>query len=275
MARKTKEVIDEIKDEIKKETKKVKKTNTKNSTTEKTTTRVDRNKGKVSDPTKKGGTKKNPSTKSTTKKTAVSSKTVKSKQPLFLQEYYDLPYRYNETVVRILAQTPKMIFVYWDISDFDRENYIKTYGDNFFNDTYPVLQVYNQTKNYHFQVTIDDFTNSWYLPIHHENCHYIVTLCRLPKKKNFSIPNHCLAIASSNTIETPNDHILFEQKQEALYFKNIKTGQIMQKGIYRLPFQQGMNRIYNVYEVYQQIYKDESINEVIDNPSSLSSSFFK
>ena len=40
-------------------------------------------------------------------------------------EYYDLPYRYNETVVKILYQTPTILFVYWDISDFDRENYIK------------------------------------------------------------------------------------------------------------------------------------------------------
>ena len=46
------------------------------------------------------------------------SKEVKS--PEYLLEYYDLPYRYNETIVKILAQTPKKLFVYWDISDKDR-----------------------------------------------------------------------------------------------------------------------------------------------------------
>ena len=39
----------------------------------------------------------------------------------FSPEYYDLPYRYNKTVVKILAQTPTNLFVYWEISDDDRE----------------------------------------------------------------------------------------------------------------------------------------------------------
>ena len=50
-------------------------------------------------------------------------------------EYYDLPYRYNETVVKILAQTPKRMFVYWDISDSDREKYIKTFCEDLFEKT--------------------------------------------------------------------------------------------------------------------------------------------
>ena len=47
-------------------------------------------------------------------------------------EYYDLPYRYNQTVVKILAQTPTNLFVYWDISDEDRNSYIEQYGEDFF-----------------------------------------------------------------------------------------------------------------------------------------------
>ena len=38
----------------------------------------------------------------------------------------------NETIVKILYQTPNTLFVYWDIADSDRENYIKQYGENFF-----------------------------------------------------------------------------------------------------------------------------------------------
>ena len=47
-------------------------------------------------------------------------------------EYYDLPYRYNETTVKILAQTPTTLFIYWDISDMDRASYIQKYGEDFF-----------------------------------------------------------------------------------------------------------------------------------------------
>ena len=47
--------------------------------------------------------------------------TTTKKRNEFLSEYYDLPYKYNKTVVKILAQTPKTLFVYWEISDKDRE----------------------------------------------------------------------------------------------------------------------------------------------------------
>ena len=66
--------------------------------------------------------KKSPSKKQT--KAVSKSKQSKS---INLLEYYDLPYRYNQTIVKILAQTPKTLFVYWDISDDDRKNYIKQY----------------------------------------------------------------------------------------------------------------------------------------------------
>ena len=40
----------------------------------------------------------------------------------------------------------------WDISDYDRESYIKQYGENFFNNTIPILKIYNLTKEYSFEV---------------------------------------------------------------------------------------------------------------------------
>ena len=67
--------------------------------------------------TKKVASKKRQPSKKTTS-------TKKSKK-VDIIEYYDLPYRYNETVVKILAQTPNTLFVYWDIADSDREKYIE------------------------------------------------------------------------------------------------------------------------------------------------------
>ena len=67
----------------------------------------------------------------TARKKSISKKTKKEEKKDFASvlEYYDLPYRYNETVVKILAQTPKILFVYWDISDSDREKYVEKYGE--------------------------------------------------------------------------------------------------------------------------------------------------
>ena len=57
--------------------------------------------------------------------------------------FCSLPYRYNQTVVKILAQTPTTLFVYWDISDVDRINFIEKYGEDFFNKTKPILLIHN------------------------------------------------------------------------------------------------------------------------------------
>ena len=53
-------------------------------------------------------------------------------ETLEVSEYYDLPFKYNKTVVKTLAQTPTTLFVYWEISDEDVEKYKGQYGENFY-----------------------------------------------------------------------------------------------------------------------------------------------
>ena len=237
--------------------KQIKKTTTttpkKNSTvTQKSTT----NSKKAS--SKKEASKKSPSKKTTTKKV----KPIKTD----ILEYYDLPYRYNKTIVKILAQTPKTLFVYWDISDEDRANYIKQYGENFFNDTTPVLIINNTTMNYTFEIEINDFANCWYFNINDEKCEYTVELGRRPKKENI-IPNNYLCITSSNKIESPNGHILFEKQQNSIFYRNVKTNETYSKDIANLQFIKHFGKIYNAFDIYQKIYKEENILD-INNPSS-------
>ena len=135
MPRKTKEQS-ELKDE-KKVSKKVSSATKKNTTSKKNTSR------KTTTSKKSASKKTTTSKKSASKKTTVSKKSTTKKVDVL--EYYDLPYRYNQTTVKVLAQTPTTLFIYWDISDKDRENYQKQYGDNFFEVTKPVLIVYNDT----------------------------------------------------------------------------------------------------------------------------------
>ena len=157
-------------------------------TAKKTTAQSSLNKSKVSakkavKTSKKTTTKKNATPKAKNnliKKTAKTKNKVKTsakkvatkKQPINIVESYDLPYRYNETIVKILYQTPNTLFVYWDIADSDRENYIIQYGENFFNITRPVLIVHNDTMGYSFEIPINDFANSWYLHINDSKCNY-------------------------------------------------------------------------------------------------------
>lgn len=216
----------------------------------------------------------------------------KEKQHTYNIEYYDLPYRYNETVVKILAQTPKRLFVYWDVADSDRERYIKAFGENFFNDTYPILLIHNDDKNYTFEVPINDFANSWYLDINDPKSKYTIQLGRKfreqaklvtinreqVRNENIIIQNDYLPITTSNTLEVPNDHILFENLKPYVVYRNVKNYEEKVVDISNLEFAKKMGKVYNIYEVYKEIYKnemeDESLLDLL-NPSSMSSSSFK
>ena len=241
---------------------------------------------------KKASTKKVTARKSTAKKAATTrkatGKTKKQEQFVDIVEYYDLPYRYNETVVKILYQTPNTLFIYWDISDKDRENYIKQYGKNFFNITRPVLIIHNITMNYSFEVPIDDFANSWYLHINDSKCDYKVELGRRPnyyneeatKEIQENINTDYIYVSSSNEIETPNDHVLFSTNENnTIKFRNIKNNDektiSLVDFVRSLPVLKEKRDIPIISEeifqaVYSGIYKDEDINffERLSNPSS-------
>ena len=226
-------------------------------------------------------TKKRPSTKSATKKVSTKSASKKSttskrkttkKQKVDIVEYYDLPYRYNQTVVKVLAQTPTNLFIYWDISDKDREKYKEQYGEDFFETTKPVLIIHNTTMNYSFEIDINDFANSWYLHVNDAKCDYQIELGRRPIKENPKIDTDYIYISTSNNIESPNDHILFNKEQKMIYFRNVKTGTQIEKPIStNISFIRNMGKIYNIYDIYKAIYQTEDIEEFYDlssNPSS-------
>ena len=214
------------------------------------------------------------------------SKEVKS--PEYLLEYYDLPYRYNETIVKILAQTPKKLFVYWDISDKDRRRYLNAFGEDFFEKTYPVLLLYNEDKNYVKEIPINDFANSWYIDIDDAKTKYTVQLGRKFKEKpqiiniakieeeQIVLKTDYLPFADSNKMEAPNDHVLLEKLPRFVTFRNVKTNQEIVKDMGEFKTLFGKN--YNVKEFYEEHYKEEITDGIFDmaNPSSnLSSSSFK
>ena len=91
----------------------------------------------------------------------------------------------------------------------DREKYIKQYGDNFFENTKPVLIIHNNTTNYSFEIEINDFANCWYFNINDEKCDYSVELGRRSKenaqfhKDNESNPNKKDILSQKNKNNPP------------------------------------------------------------------------
>ena len=198
--------------------------------------------------------------KSTSRKKSTASNKIATKAE-FKAEYYDLPFMYNKTVVKVLAQTPKMLFIYWEISDEDRSKLIDSFGENFFNSTKPVLIVYNDTLNYSFEVTIDDFANSWYLHIDDANCEYHVELGRKPisHAQQYNQPVYIpyyIYITSSNEMVSPNNRILFDFNK-TIKFKNVKTGQIIEKDINQFKFITNYG-IFSIQDLYKYLYPNEN-----------------
>ena len=315
MPRKTKEVKQDTKKIEEKVDKKVSKSTTKKASTvvnkakkepakatKKTTTTAKKastatakkstSKVKTLDKTAKATSKAKSATKTASKKaskktslkstSAKKSKTNEPKKEVIVNEYYDLPYRYNQTIVKILAQTPNNLFVYWDISDEDRNILRKQYGDDFFEKTRPVLIVHNDTLNYSFEIEINDFANSWYLHVNDSKSDYRIELGRRPidyykfnenvKNINSNISNDIsyIQITTSNEMESPNDKILFNPNEKMIYYKNVKTNETISKPITSLSFMQNIGKIYNIYELYKKLYKDENVEDIYDlkNPSS-------
>lgn len=249
------------------ETKTVEKKSTaKNDVPKKSNKKTESKKSTTASTKKKSTTKKASSKKATSPK-----KTTKNIKKAEILEYYDLPYRYNETTVKVLAQTPNTLFVYWDISDDDKKSYIEKYGEYFFNNTKPVLVVHNKTNNSTFEVDINDFANSWYLHVVDGDCDYQIDLGRRPINNYVSIENDYLYVTSSNEMETPNDHILFDHLNNNIYFKNVKTNTTSKKDIANLSLLKKISKISDIKDFYQALYPEEMINfERLDlsNPSS-------
>lgn len=274
-------------------------------TAKKTTVQSSLNKSKVSakkavKTSKKTTTKKNTTPKAKNgliKKTAKTKNKVKTstkkvankKQPINIVESYDLPYRYNETIVKILYQTPNTLFVYWDIADSDRENYIKQYGENFFNITRPVLIIHNDTMHYNFEIPINDFANSWYLHINDSKCDYRVELGRRPnyynkeavKEIEEKINTDYIYVSTSNEIESPNDHVLFSTNENnTIKIRNVKNSSEKSISLFEIvKHLPAMKRVQNIpyikeellKDIYSGIYQTEDLSifeKIKNNPSS-------
>lgn len=246
-------------------------------------------------------TKPKTSTKATTKKASTTRKTKKTvadlenivadvendlalenaeneaKEKVSVVEYYDLPYRYNQTVVKILAQTPNILFVYWDISDNDRNNFVSQYGEDFFNNTVPVLLVTNKTMNYSYEVQINDFANSWYLHVNDANCEYQVELGRRNKENHQNYYSNYYYVTTSNNLDMPNDHILLDNIPHNVLFKNVKTQELVEKPIANIEFLKEFAKNKEFYKYFKELLNGELEGDgiTLNLPSSHTSSSFK
>lgn len=221
--------------------------------TKKTKEKVTKAVAKTSTKTTKKATKTTTTRKKAVKRAVSTEDVLNTEETLkniSLLEHYDLPYRYNQTVVKVLAQTPNRLFVYWDVTDDSIEKFKEEFGPDFLNYTKPVLIVHNNTMNYSFEVEVDDFANGWYIEVSDANCNYTVELGRRAKfyneERHIDIPNNYLYISSSNEMPAPNDHVLLDSDISTVYFKNLKTNAVTSEKISSGSFIRSLKKIYDL-----------------------------
>ena len=114
--------------------------------------------------------------------------------------------------------------------------------------------------DYTFEIEINDFANCWYFNVNDSKCEYEIELDRKLYKQNEE-PQY-IYISNSNNIETPNDHILFEQNLSTVQLKNIKTNKIKNVDISK--------KMYNIESLYKILYTKEELKnlENISNPTT-------
>lgn len=241
------------------------KTSTTSSATRKTSSKVSASKvTKTTRRTKKSKASRTLKNNYKSLENKIYKKSISKEHAPFVLEYYDLPYKYNKTVLKALAQNPNTLFVYWEISDEDVQSFKDQYGEDFFNITKPVLVIHNLTDKYSFEIDVNDFANNWYIHVNDTKSQYVIELGRRPKEGYINnLPDNYLYVTSSNMIESPNDHVLFydsEQYRE-IRFKNIHTNKYTTKVI--KPF------LRNIYELYKSLHLDkENVSFDFKNPSS-------
>ena len=124
-------------------------------------------------------------------------------------EYYELPTKYDETVVRLLVQSPKRMYAYWDISEKTVKNFSKKFFDYY--NSIPILRIINLSKNYFYDVPIDPFANNYYIDVEDENCVYKVELGRVYNNKFADIfVSNQVTIPNSVPNDFGYDEVLFK-----------------------------------------------------------------
>lgn len=133
-------------------------------------------------------------------------------------EYFDVPFRYNETCIKLIFQNPYTLYAFWDVSDEDEKKYIEKYGEHSYYNSRIYLEVSNLDNGKKFEIDVNPFAKSWFIHIYEPNCKYTVKLCR-------TINNEKVDIATSNSLMVPTNAPHFPP-DTTFTFVNNKTNDV-------------------------------------------------
>lgn len=119
----------------------------------------------------------------------------------------DIPWSYGDCMITALVRDPYWLFVYWEINEAKREEIAQHFGHQAWNESHPVLRIYDTTNLYffdsrhHAEITINDYANNWYIHTGQPNRTFCVELGRVRPDGSY------IFLARSNFVSTPRDQI--------------------------------------------------------------------
>jgi hypothetical protein len=118
-----------------------------------------------------------------------------------------VPLSYGDCKITALVRDPYWLFTYWEINDTKREEIARRYGHQAWNESWPVLRVYDTTNLYFFdsrhfaEITINDYASNWYICTGQPNKTFCIELGRVRPDGSY------IFLARSNFVSAPRDQI--------------------------------------------------------------------
>lgn len=141
---------------------------------------------------------------------------------LYQQIVSDLPEKHEQDCITLLARDPHCIYVYWEISESNKNMLLNEFGSEFMNKSVPVLKITNISKNESFYVRINDFANYWYINVTESNSIYVVEIGRRISDNFF------ISILNSNSIVTPGESASSDSTAYFINYNDLKQGRLNQ-----------------------------------------------
>jgi len=138
-----------------------------------------------------------------------------------MKENNILQTKYEETFLKILISEINIIKAYWNISEEYNNQFIKKYGQEFFNKTKQVIRFKNLTTETEQDINIENGQNSCYIKINYANSEYQAELLRIGIDDNKDYGYKII----SNKIKSQNIKVLIDKyNSDKIKFKNLLNG---------------------------------------------------
>jgi hypothetical protein len=147
-------------------------------------------------------------------------RTTKNMSELQTKDTYTLPTAYNDNEIILLARDPHWLYVYWQISETRKSNFINEFGEGLWERSVPVLKVTNISKNTNTYIRINDFSNNWFINVEDTNSLYLAELGRKIADQFF------INLASSNYISTPSNSISTNSNTHFIDYRELQHSKL-------------------------------------------------